>query len=124
MSIRMNDPSQLQGFSQDTDRGSYSPLRPKLVIAHHVAWVVVLLTSGIIALALGHFGVGLAAVLLSAPSVTLALRAWLRNGRSEPLQVGPGVTPGADTDGRGTQRTGIDAARGSFEVGDHHRQPD
>lgn len=89
MSVRMNDPSQLQGFSQDTDRGSYSRLRPKLAAAHHVAWVVVLLTSGIVAVALGHFGVGLAAVLLGTPSVILGLRAWLRNGRSEPLQIGP-----------------------------------
>jgi hypothetical protein len=64
VSIRMNDPSQLQRFSQDTDRGSYSRLRPKLAAAHHVAWVVVLLTSGIVALALGHFEIGLAAVLL------------------------------------------------------------
>lgn len=90
VSIRMNDPSQLEEFSQDTDRGSYSRLRPKLAAAHHVAWVVVLLTSGIVALALGHFGIGLAAVLLSTPSVILGLRAWLRNGRSEPLQIGPG----------------------------------
>ena len=82
----MNDPSQLQGVSHDTDRGSYSRLRPKLVVAHHVAWVVVVLTGGIVALALGHFEIGLAAVLLSAPSVILGLRAWLRNGRSEPLQ--------------------------------------
>ena len=124
MSIRMNDPSQLQQVSQDTDRGSYSRLRPKLAAAHHVAWVVVLLTSGIIALALGHFEIGLAAVLLSAPAVILGVRAWLRNGRSEPLQTGPGVTPGTDPNGWGTQRTGIDAARGSFEVGDHYRQPD
>jgi hypothetical protein len=81
----MNDPSQLQGFSQDTDRGSYSRLRPKLAAAHHVAWVVVLLTGGIVALVLGHFEIGLAAVLLSAPAVMLGLRAWLRNGRSEPV---------------------------------------
>jgi hypothetical protein len=109
----MNDPSQLQGFSQDTDLGSYSRLRPKLAAAHHVAWVVVLLTSGIVALALGHFEIGLAAVLLSTPSVILGLRAWLRNGRSEPLQIGPGPTPGS-----------TDAAYGSFEVGDHYRQPE
>jgi hypothetical protein len=120
----MNDPSQLQGFSQDSDRGSYSRLRPKLAAAHHVGWVVVLLTGGIVALALGHFGIGLAAVLLSAPSVMLGLRAWLRNGRSEPLQTGSSLTPGTGTNGQGTQHTGIDAARGSFEVGDHHRQPD
>lgn len=120
----MNDPSQLQGFSQDTDRGSYSRLRPRLVAAHHVAWVVVLLTSGIVALVFGHFEIGLAAVLLSTPSVILGLRAWLRNGRSGPLQLGPGPTPGTDTNGCGTQRTGTDAARGSLEAGDHHRQPD
>jgi hypothetical protein len=124
MSIRMNDPSQIQRFSQDTDRGSHSRLRPKLAAAHHVAWVVVMLTGGIVALALGHFGIGLAAVLLSTPAVILGLRAWLRNGRSEPLQMGPGLTPGTETNGWKTQRTGIDAARGSFEVGDHHRQPD
>lgn len=122
--IRMNDPSQLQGLSQDTDRGSYSRLRPKLAAAHHVAWVVVLLAGGIVALALGHFEIGLAAVLLSAPSVVLGLRAWLRNGRSGPLQIGPDLTLGTDTNGWGTQRTGIDAARGSFDTGDHHRQPD
>lgn len=89
----MNEPSQLQGFSQDTDRGScgsYSRLRPKLAAAHHVALVVVMLTGGIVALALGHFEIGLAAVLLSALSVMLGLRAWLRNGRSEPLRIGPG----------------------------------
>jgi len=120
----MNDPSQLQRFSQDTDLGSYSRLRPKLAAAHHVTWVVVLLTSGIVALALGHSEIGLAAVLLSTPSVILGLRAWLRSGRSEPLQTGPGLTPGTDTNGWRTQRTGIDAARGSFEAGDHHRQPD
>lgn len=120
----MSDPSQFQRLSQDTDRGSYGRLRPKLAAAHHVAWVVVLLTSGIVALALGHFGIGLAAVLLSAPSVMLGLRAWLRNGRSGPLQTGPGLTPGTDTNGSGTQRTGLDAARGSFEVGDHRRRPD
>jgi hypothetical protein len=116
--IRMNDPSQLQGLSQDTDRGSYSRLRPKLAAAHHVALVVVLLTGGIVAVALGHFEIGLAAVLLSAPSVVLG------NGRSEPLQIGPDLTPGTDTNGWGTQRTGIDVARGSFDAGDHHRQPD
>jgi hypothetical protein len=119
----MNDPSQLQGLSQGTDRGSYSRLRPKLAAAHHVA-LVVLLTGGIVALALGHFEIGLAAVLLSAPSVVLGLRAWLRNGRSEPLQIRPDLTPGTDTNGWGTQRTGIDVARGSFDAGDHHRQPD
>jgi hypothetical protein len=124
VSIRMNDPSQLQRFSQDTDRGSYSRLRPKLVAAHHVAWVIVLLTAGTVTLALGHFEIGLAAVLLSTPSVILGLRAWLRNGRSEPLQTGPGLTPGIDTNGWGKKRTGIDPARGSFEAGDHHRQPD
>ncbi len=86
MSIRMNDPSQFQGLSHDTDRGSYGRLRPKLAVAHHVAWVVVMLTGGVVALALGHFEIGLAAVLLSALSVILGLRAWLRNGRSEPLQ--------------------------------------
>jgi hypothetical protein len=89
-----------------------------------VAWIVVLLTSGIIALALGHFEIGLAAVLLSAPSVMLGLRAWLRNGRSEPLQNGPALTPGTDTNGWRTQRTDVDAARGSFGAGDHHRPPD
>jgi hypothetical protein len=120
----MNDPSQLQRFSQDTDRGSYSRLRPKLVAAHHVAWVVVLLTSGIVALALSHFGIGLAAVLLSTPSVMLGLRAWLRSGRSEPPQIGPGSKPATDTNVRGTQRTGTDAASGPAEVGDHYRQPD
>jgi len=108
----MNDPSQLQGFSQETDLGSYSRLRPKLATAHHVAWVVVILASGIVALALGHFGIGLAAVLLSAPSVILGLRAWLRSGRSEPLQIGPGPTPGTDTNVWGTRRTGTDAASG------------
>jgi hypothetical protein len=77
----MNDPSQLQGFSQDTDLGSYSRLRPKLAAAHQLTWVVVMLTAGIVAMALGHFEIGLAAVFLSAPSVMLALRAWLRNGR-------------------------------------------
>ena len=120
----MNDPSQRQGFSPDTDRGSYSRLRPKLAAAHHVAWVVVLLISGIIALVLGHFEIGLTAVLLSAPSVMLGLRAWLRNGRSGSLQTGPGLTPGTDTNARRTQPTGIDAALGSFEAGDHHRRPD
>jgi hypothetical protein len=120
----MNDPAQPQGFSQETDLGSYSRLRPKLAAAHHVAWIVVLLTSGIIALALGHFEIGLAAVLFSAPSVMLGLRAWLRSGRSEPLQTGPGVSPGTDTDMRRTQHTGPDAAYGSFEAGDHYRQPD
>ena len=120
----MNDPSQFQGFSQDTDRGSYSRLRPKLAAAHHMAWVAVLLTAGIAALALGHFEIGLAAVLLSTPSVILGFRAWLRNGRSEPLQIGPGLTPGTDTHGWRTQRTGTDAARGSFEAGGHYRQPD
>jgi hypothetical protein len=124
VSIRMNDPSQPQGFSQDTDRGSYSRLRPKLAAAHHVAWIVVLLTGGVVALALGHLEIGLAAVLLSTPSVILGLRAWLRNGRSEPLQVGPGPTPGTDTDVRGTRGTATDAASGPFEAGDHHRQPD
>src|SRR5580704_10988214 len=104
----MNDPSQLQRFPQDTDRGSYSRLRPKLAAAHHVAWVVVLLTSGIVALALGHFGIGIAAVFLSTPSVILGLRAWLRSGRSEPLQIGPGPTPGTDTNVRGTRRTAAD----------------
>ena len=109
----MNDPSQLQGFSQDADLGSYSRLRPKLAAAHHVVWVVVLLTSGIVALALGHFEVGLAAVLLSTPSVILGLRAWLRNGRSR------------TTSDRTRPDTGsTDAAYGSFEVGDHYRQPD
>jgi hypothetical protein len=83
-----------------------------------------MLTGGIVALALGHSGIGLAAVLLSAPSVMLGLRAWLRNGRSGPLQIGPELTPGTDINGWGTQRTGIDAARGSFEVDDHYRQPD
>ena len=124
MSIRMNDPSQLQGFSQDTDRGSYSRLRPKLAAAYHVAWVVVLLTGGIVALALGHLEIGLAAVLLCAPSVMLGLRAWLRSGRGEPLQKRPGLTPGTDANGWRTQRTGTDGARGSVEAGDHHRQPD
>ena len=80
----MNEPSQFQGFSQGTDRGSYSRLRPKLAAAHHVAWIVVMLAGGIVALALGHFEIGLAAVLLSALSVLLGLRAWLRTGRSEP----------------------------------------
>jgi hypothetical protein len=107
--IRMNDPSQLQRFSQDTDRGSYSRLRPKLAAAHHVTWIVVMLTGGIVALALGHFEIGLAAVLLSAPSMMLGLRAWLRNGRSEPLQIGPGLTSGTDTNARGTRRTDTDA---------------
>ena len=83
----MNHQSQPPELSQDTDLGSYYRLRPKLAAAHHVAWVVVLLTSGIIALALGHFEIGLAAVLLSAPSVLLAFRAWLRNGRSEPMGI-------------------------------------
>jgi hypothetical protein len=101
----MNDPSQLQGLSRDTDRGSYSRLRPKLAAAHHVAWIAVMLTGGIVALALGHFGIGLAAVLLSAPSVILGLRAWLRNGRSEPLQKGPGLTPGTDTNEWRTRHT-------------------
>jgi hypothetical protein len=89
-----------------------------------MAWVVVLLTGGIIPLALGHFEIGLAAILLSAPSVLLGHRAWLRNGRSKPPQIGPGLTPGTDTNGSGTQHTGIDAAGGSFDVGGHHRQPD
>ena len=93
MSIRMNDPSQVQEFPPDTDRGNYSRLRPKLAAAHHLAWVVVMLTGGIVALALGHFVIGLAAVLLSAPSVVLGLRTWLRNARSEPLRIGPDLTP-------------------------------
>jgi len=83
-----------------------------------------MLTGGIVALALGHFEIGLAVVLLSAPSVVLGLRAWLRNGRSEPLQIAPDLTPGTDTNEWGTQGTGMDAARSSLKAGDHYRQPD
>ncbi len=72
-------------ISRDPVSRIYRQLRPRLTVWHGVAYAAVLLTAGIVALALGHFDIGLAAVLLSAPSVLLGLKAWLDSGRAGPL---------------------------------------
>lgn len=89
VTIVANDLRQPPETSRDPVFTIYRRLRPRLVVAHGVAYAAVLLTGGIVAMALGHFGIGLAALLLSAPSALLALKAWLVSGRSGPLDQDP-----------------------------------